>query len=224
MVKHTCKSLWRCVRDKYPEIETYLPNTKKYCEDAERQQHLLKANRSFNSLKWAVYGLRESLQPKMLEAMFTSLLMEAALTGRESDLFNNVRSFKAFKPYEELVITPTISGETQTLPNGTRLYINDSDFNLTSLIFNRELADVIVFRNSKGHAGIIFRERDKDGNDTGIVEKFHIPLIFSTLAKRQESWSMVGRNLIICGGSNNPQNKTSITIEELVNILKDNMF
>jgi len=220
---HTCKTLWQSTKDKYPEIEHYLPNVQEYCEDAERQPHLHNFNRSFNSLKWAVYGLREVVQPKMLEAFFAAVLTEAAVSGRESDLFNNIKSFKAFKPYEDLIITPSITGDTITI-NGVRVYVNESDYNLTSLIFKKELADVIVFRNSKGHAGIIFREKDKDGNDTGIVEKFHVPLIFLTLSKRNESWAMVGRNLVICGGSKNPQHTTTITTAELVKVLEDNAF
>jgi len=218
---HTCKSLWQSIKDKYPELEQYLPNVAKYCEDAERQNHMYNYNRSFNSLKWAVYGLREVIQPKMLESFFASVLTEAAISGREHDLFNNIKSFKAFQPYDDLVITPTITGDSITI-NGVRVYVNDSDYNLTSLIFKKELADVVVFRNSKGHAGIIWREKDRDGNDTGIVEKFNIPAIFEILSKRNEHWAMVGRNLIICGGSKNPQYRTTITTTELVKLLEDN--
>lgn len=158
---HTCKSLWNFVRSCYPEIEFYLPRVREYCQDADSQLHDYQYNRSFNSLKWAVYGLRECLHPKLLETMFGTLLMEAAMTGREDDLFNNVSSFKAFEPYESLIVTPVLSGETKELANGKRLYVD------------RRVADVIVFRNSKGHAVIIFRERDKSGKSTGVPDLFN---------------------------------------------------
>ena len=221
---HTLKSLWEKTVKSFPEIKTKFNNLEEYCYDSLRVDHQVKLNRSYNSLKWFIYGLRERITSPMIESLFVSLIFEAATTGRENDLYDNIKSFKSTEPYVDLIVSPLVLGDTIDV-NGWKVYINESDMNITSMIFNKRIADVIIFRNSVGHAGMVFRERDtKDGGETGITKAFHIPNIFLQICKKynKEVWTLVGRNLIICGGTQHPENTTRATTEELLNILRDN--
>lgn len=226
---HSLKSLYQHFAAHSPEAAAKFINLKDYCDDADEVFHAVNLNRGHRSLKWAIYSLREKIEQSELEALFVSLCNEAALKNCESDLYDDILSFYAIRRYLKMLERPKFDlGEFDVRQIGKwRLLVNDSGMNLTSFIFNKNFADIIVFRNEDMQsAGVVFRAREgRNGGKTGILDDFDVPRMFIELSKRGEGWKLGKEgNLLACGGFKAPENRTTITTKELVQLIERHRF
>jgi len=214
---YTLKQLYDITQKTDPDLLMRFERLKEYCYDADELYHQVNLNRGYKSLKWLIYGLRDKISPSELQMVFHNLLIESCM-GNESLLYNNVLLLPTAKRYQKYIQKPKIDlSEFPIKQIGEwRILINEGEQNITGLVFKKDIAEIIIFRNDKlQSAGIVFNERD-----TNVLSYFNVPKIFIELMKRNEPWTIRGNNLIICGGPKAPENKTSITTDELFELLK----
>lgn len=216
---HTLKTLWEWAAKHNPDLVSRFRHLADYCQEADQMQkpktgHL---NRGHKSLKWLIYSLRDKLSEDELRQVFYYTLIECAVYSEEY-LYNDVFVTKIAREHRHLLEKPEFNPEDYPIHQigKWRVLVNETPANLTNLVFKRNVADIYVFRNAeKGWAGIVFDER----SPRNVLAAFDIPAIFAALARRNEPWIMIGKNLIICGGPKAPENKTGITIPEMLKLL-----
>lgn len=214
---HTLKSLYETSQKSNPELFENFRHLAKYCTDAYSEDNgLPPLNRGFRSLKWFCYVLRENLSQAQLESAFISVCEQ--FRDDESVLYNDITKSDAFNQYQEYFNRRLVNLSKFPVKNfnGFKILINESEENITNRVFKHNIADIIVFRNTiQQSAGIIFDQRGK----SEVIKYFDVTAIHADLSKRKnEKWSLVGRNLIVCGGAKGV-NKTCVSTDELMNLI-----
>jgi hypothetical protein len=208
----------RCER-KSPELFGSFQHLKCYCTDAYSEDNGLPkdVNRSYKSLKWFVYVLREKIAESELEMAFNWLCNE--VRDAEMTLYKDITTTDCYANYSKYFNAERVKLSDYVIKevNGFKLLLNESEKNISNLVFKHRYADIVIFRNENYEsAGIIFDER----SPSNILDYFNVPAMFVELSERMdEKWTMVGRNLIVCGGSSG-LNKTKIKIKQLIKLVE----
>lgn len=219
---HTLKTLYENVERNNPSVVENFNYLQKYCTDAYSETNGLPAlNRGYKSIKWLSYVLREHLSREELEQAFVSVCEQFA--NDEEQLYNNIIESDVFKKHSNLFQHKKLDmSEYEIRPIGVfKVLINESANNITNRVFKQNLADIVIFRNDiLQSAGVIFDSRSK----TSVISYFDISAIHSKLNRRDnEKWSLVSTNLLVCGGAKG-LNKTTITANEIYNLLEQNQI
>jgi hypothetical protein len=189
-MKHTLKTLNNWCNKHYPELQHMAIDS--YCNESGRlKKDKTPYHYGYNSLKWLIYSLRETLDNNQIEKLFYQILVERkALNKSFYDLEHNILKFPAAKQLKEKLANKPAQEMLQLAELITinikfnnfdvndyikaKVIVNTTKNNLTNLIFKHINPDIIIFKNpDDGSAGYVINA------DSTILQKHTI--LFSSL-------------------------------------------
>lgn len=221
-MKQTLKTLYAWIAKHRPELRH--AHIEAYCNEAGKlKKDDLDYNYGYNSLKWIVYALRETLSSDELQTLFYHLLTDRkALNKSFYDLQYRILTFPSARPFRDKLKNHRADLSQLVFARifGYKLVLNPTPQNLTGIIFSKyAVTDCIIFHNPEtGDAGFVFNVR-------GVFFKPPVNGDFSgllvSLAETENNWAAIRDenddnskfNLLIRKGQDTP---TVFNIETLV--------
>jgi len=215
----TCQKIY----DAHPEIHSpALGVLVDYCHRSDIMK-LTKEETGGNSLKFCIFVTRDTCHDyhliyQIFKTIANKVYEDPAYLihfarSHILAMYPSVRKY--FDNYEKYMAAQKDWIEVCQIGN-LWVAINESEENLTSFIFdNYPHVDLIIYRNpQKDWAGFVKRsEERKVGVD--------LERIYNTLKEKEKGWFLhKSGNLLLCGTPKAPLAKTTLTVQEMVELLK----
>lgn len=160
-MKHTLETLYQHIKKRFAYIAS--ADIEQYCKESTlpEPERVSGFHYGKGSLKWFIYMLRDTTEQEYLEQLFYIILLEKAVLRLSfQDLQYDIWSFPATNKYTNLLKRPENMPDVRILPRkkhkGYTFVLNNTEYNLTSLIFKHVAPDCILFYNPAQFAsGII---------------------------------------------------------------------
>lgn len=181
-MKHTLKSLYELIGKKYPELKD--EKIYQYCNNTSSTSLY---HYGYNSLKWAVLKLRETVSDYDLKDFFYRILLESKCLNKSfEDLQNNILSYPASARYKSMlkgsINLYTIVEDLNTIElYGYKILLNDTPHNLTKIGLGEYGFDGIIFKHQETMGFVLNKKTD-------LYEKINHGQIMVNLSP---NWSMV---------------------------------
>lgn len=217
---HTLKTLYQQTSKHYPALTEQFEDLREYCMDADGPTHSTQYYRGYGSLKWFIYVMRSIREQREIEDLFYFLLAEAAGRQNEHLLYEDIFAFKTAKQHQDELKKAGVRFEIDDYDiidiEGFRVLLNNSGQNVTNFIFRDDHADIILGRSRRWQSAAFIFSVTSPALKAFDVQALHE----KTNSRNGEAWAAFGGNLVICGGPKSPENKTTITMQEMIYLLK----
>ena len=214
---HNLTTLKQRETKRHPELVSRFRLLEAYTQTADNNANPPQAmylNYGFRSLKWLIYSLRDKLPRKELQMLYHALICEALARDMEEMMYANIFELDVGLHYAKQIPRPEFNIDDWPIINinNRHALLNTTTQNITNLVFRDDFADMILVRSPKQHAAVILSRET--------AREVDLQPLYDALPST-EPWQRIGNNLLICAGPKFPDQKTGISMEELITLAEE---